>query len=198
MTSTGKELREVLERAAELEQAAPLGPADVDVLFQAADEVGIPRAAVERALREIHTTLPAPPTVGQLVFARSADDLYYAAEVTEAHDGRFKVRFLRGGENTLHSDEMRPCSLLPGQRVRVKWPGWGNWTCTVLSYEADRRMVTVSDGWAETRIFDVGDVWLDPRKTEMRPRKGRLRTAILGAAAAGAAIGSIITALLMG
>src|SRR5688572_4228277 len=186
MTSTGKDMRQVLERAAELENAAPLGPADVEVLFHAADEVGIPRAAVERALREMNATLPSPPTVGQLVFARSADDCYYVAEVTEALDAQFKVRFLRGGENTLHTDEMRPCSLLPGQRVRVKWPSWGNWTCTVLSYDAEQRRVIVSDGWADTHSFHVGDVWLDPRKTEMRPRKGKLRTAVLGAAAAGA------------
>lgn len=198
MTSTGKDMRQVLERAAELEHAAPLAAADVDALLQAADEVGIPRAAVERALREIHATLPPPPTVGQLVFARSADDCYYAAEVTEALDTQFKVRFLRGGENTLHSDEMRPCSLLPGQRVRVKWPGWGNWTCPVISYDAELRHVTVTDGWAETRTFHIGDVWLDPRKTETRSRRGKLRNAVLGAAAAGAAIGSIITALLLG
>lgn len=198
MTSADHEMRQVLERAAQLEQAAPLSADDVDALLHAADEVGIPRAAVERALREMRATLSPVPTVGQLVFARSADDLYYVAEVTDTPPDNFKVRFLRGGENHVHIEDLRPCSFLPGQRVRVKWPGWGNWTCPVLSYDADERLVTVTDGWAETRTFHIADVWLDPRKTAPTPAKNKLRVAVLGAAAAGAAIGSIITAILLG
>ncbi|HEY0306167.1 MAG TPA: tudor domain-containing protein [Longimicrobiales bacterium] len=198
MTHADDEMRQVLQRAAQLEQAASLDAEEIETLLQAADEVGIPRAAVERALRERSTTLPVAPVAGSLVFAPSADRMYYVAEVLEVLPAGFRVRFLRGGEHVVQLEDLRPCSFLPGQRVQAKWPGWGNWTCTVVGYDAAEQALTLSDGWSEARKFNIADVWLSPAKPQVGPNRARLRAALLGAAAAGAAIGSIITALLLG
>ncbi len=198
MTPADDEMRQVLQRAAELERMAPLGPADVDTLLHAADQVGIPRTAIERALRERQVQLPIPPTIGQPVFARSADDNYYVAEVTATAGDTVTIRFLRGGERTVPIDDVKPCSFLPGERVQVKWPGWGNWTCTVVSYDVDRKQLTVTDGWSESRIFEIADVWINPRKAVRPGARSKMRAALIGAAAAGAAIGSLITALVIG
>jgi hypothetical protein len=190
-------MRLVLERAAQLEQLAPLSPADIETLLQAADETGIPRAAVERALRERYATPRFTPVVGSLVFAPSADRNAYVAEVIAASEHGYTVRFLRGGEHVVAAEELRPCSFLPGQRVYVKWPGWGSWPGTIASYDASQQTLAVSDGWAETKNFHIADVWLGPVKPKYGPNRSRLRAALLGAAAAGAAIGSVLTALLL-
>jgi hypothetical protein len=197
MTNAHDEMRQVLERAAQLEQSTSLSPADIDMLLQTADEVGIPRSAVERALRERYATPRFVPTVGSLVFAPSADRNSYVAEVTGEAEHGFSVRFLRGGEHVVAAEELRPCSFLPGQRVYVKWPGWGSWPGTIASYDASQQLLAVSDGWAETKNFHIADVWLGPVKPKHGPNRSRLRAALLGAAAAGAAIGSVLTALIV-
>jgi len=191
------EIRNVLGRASEIEQSAVASQADVEILMDAAEEVGIPRAAIERALRERMVLPMKPPAIGQLTFARSADDKYYVAEVLRASSDGFTVLFLRGGEHTVQLDDLRPCSFLPGERVVVDWPWWGPWTCTVLSYDMNMRRIAVTDGWGEIRDFPIGEVWIAPRKAK-GSRKARLWAALAAAAAAGAAIGSFLTSLVTG
>ena len=194
MTLGDDEFKNVLVRASEIELSEEIRQADVELLMAAAEEAGIPRSAVERALRERLLLPMKPPTVGQLTFVRSADDKYYVAEVLRASSEGFMVRFLKGSEHTVQLDDLRPCSFLPGERVVVNWPWWGPWTCTVLSYDMDARRVTVSDGWGEIREFPIGEVWLAPRKAH-GSRRARLGAALAAAALAGAAIGSIVTSL---
>ena len=194
MTLGDDDFRSVLVRASEIEQSEEIRQADVEMLMAAAEEAGIPRSAVERALRERLLLPMKPPTAGQLTFVRSADDKYYVAEVLRASPEGFTVRFLRGSEHTVQLDDLRPCSFLPGERVVVNWPWWGPWTCTVLSYDMGARRVMVTDGWGETHDFPIGDVWLAPRKAH-GSRRARLGAALAAAALAGAAIGSIVTSL---
>lgn len=189
------EVRSVLARASEIQEGASLSHADVERLILAAEEVGISRAAVESALRERMSLPMQPPVVGQLTFARSTDDKYYVAEVVATAPAGIAVRFLRGGERTLQLDDLRPCSLLPGERVVVDWPWWGVWTCTVLSYNASERRVKVTDGWGETKTFAISDVWIAPR-LRSGSRRGRLTGALLAAAAVGAALGTALGAVL--
>ena len=186
-----EEMRDVLVRAAEIERAST-SHTDLEIVMQAAEEAGIQRAAVERALRERLALPVKPPAPGDLVFARSADDKFYVAEVVDGQDEDWRVRYLRGSEHTVSLDDMRPCSFLPGERVVVDWPWWGPWTCTVLSYDAAARRVTVSDGWAETREFRIADVWLAPRRPH-GSRRNRVIATLIGVAAAGAAVGSALT-----
>ena len=191
-------IRDVLTRAEEIQSHALDGDAmhtELQAVIEAAQEVGIPRAAVERALRE-RLNLPAtPPAAGDLVFAKSADAKFYVAEITSVADDGFGVRFLSGGEHTVALDEIRPCSFMPGERVVVAWPWWGPWTCTVVSYNAAKRRVKVSDGWGETRVFPVAKVWLNPPRTPASGNRIRTRisaTLIGTGAILGAALGSMI------
>ena len=188
-------MRDVLARAAEIQQATPSTPADLEAMIEAGLEVGIPHHAIERALRERLDLPTKPPVVGELTFATSADGKFYVAEVLEIADDGFRVRFLRGSEHTVSSDELRRCSFLPGERVMCPWPGWGPYLCTVVNYDAENRTVTLTDGWSKPRKFAISQVWLAPPKTSGQLRR-RFYAALLGAAAAGATIGSIITALI--
>lgn len=172
---------------------------ELEAVIGAAEEVGLARPAVERALRE-RLALPAPrPAVGTLAFARSADGKFYVAEVVSVSTEGVRVRFLRGGEHLVTLDQLRPCAFIPGERVVCNWPWWGPWTCTVVAYDAVKRRVKVSDGSGYTRTFGVAEVWLAAaRKAGASGARTRVYATLIGAGAgAGALIGSIITALLM-
>jgi hypothetical protein len=194
------EIREVLARAQEIQSRTLPDATELEAVIQAAEQVGIPRGAVERALRE-RLNMPArAPVVGDLTFAKSADDKFYVAEVVSASDMDFRVRFLRGGEHIVSLDELRPCTLLPGERVVCPWPRWGPWTCTVLTFDAANQRVTVSDGWGEAHTFEIAQIWIAPprrRTTDSRTRARVYATLIGAGATAGAIIGSIITALIL-
>ena len=199
-----EELHQVLARAQEIQNTSLVGPAaraDIEIVIQAAEEVGIPRAAVERALRE-RFGLPAQlPRAGELTFARSADGKFYVAEVLAAAPDEIRVRFLRGSEHTVTPDQLRPAAFLPGAKVQVHWPWWGPWTCSVISYDAAKATVKVSDGWGETKTFPVAEVWLNAPRAPAVPGGGRARISarLIGAGAAiGTLIGGVITALLLG
>ena len=198
------EIRGVIARAEEIRRESLDGDArraDLEAVIQAAEGVGIPRVAVERALRERLDLPRTPPAVGELTFAKSADGKYYVAEVLAVTRDDLRVRFLRGSEHTVALDEIRPCPFLPGERIVCAWPWWGPWTCTVLSYDASTRRVMVTDGWSETRVFPIEEVWLSaPRRSALGGRtRTRLYAALLGAGAAvGAILGAIATALALG
>lgn len=202
MRLTDDEFRDVLTRAEEIQRASrhvDETNAEMEAVIGAAEEVGLARPAVERALRE-RLALSAPPAVGTLTFARSADGKFYVAEVLAISTEGVRVRFLRGSEHLVLPDELRPCSFIPGERVTCNWPWWGPWTCTVVAYHAASQYVELSDGWGSTETFPVADVWLTPpQKTDVaRGARRRVYLKLIGAGAGlGALVGSIITALLM-
>ena len=204
MGLTHDELRDVLARAEAIQSASRSGEemsVELEAVIAAAEEVGIARPAVERAIRE-RLDLPAvPPAVGTLAFAPSADGKLYAAEVLSVSPGEARVAFLRGGEHAVALDQLRVCTLLPGERVVCDWPLWGTWTCTVVAYDAAKRKVKLSDGWGYTRTFRLTDVWLPPsRKTESsQGSRAGVAVKLIGAGAVlGVLLGSLITALLLG
>jgi hypothetical protein len=172
--------------------------AELQAVIGAAEEVGLERSAVERALRE-HLDLAPTPGVGSLVFAKSANGKFYVAEVLSLSDDGIRVRFLHGSEHVVLYDEVRPCTLIPGERVVCEWPWWGPWTCSVISYDAARQRVKLSDGWGSTKTFPLSDIWLaPPRKFDMGRSRARVYATLLGAGATvGAIIGSLITALVV-
>lgn len=195
------DIREVLARAQEIQRRTLPDAIELEAVIQAAEEVGIPRSAVERALRE-RLDMPIRTLVaGDLAFVKSADDKYYVAEVISTSDNDIRVKFLRGSEHTVSPDEARPCALLPGARVVCSWPSWGPWTCTVVSFDAAKRTVVLSDGWSGTKTFPLEEIWIaPPRKRSADSRtKAKVYALLIGAGAtAGAIIGSIITALALG
>lgn len=201
MPLTDEELRDVLARAEELDRAARdqvERKHELAAVIGAAEEAGFSRQAVERALSE-RLNLPAKPVAaGDLAWARSTDGRYYVAEVLATSEESIQVKFLRGSEQRLPPDELRPCAFSPGMRVTCDWPMWGTWTCTVVSYDAARQRVRLSDGWGYTESFPVSEVWLPVANTDARSAKRRLYATLLGVgAAAGALIGAIITAAVL-
>jgi len=201
MRLTDDELRDVLARAEEIQLATREGPewnAEVAAVISAAEEVGLSRRAVERALRERLGLPTAPASVGSLVWARSADDKAYVAEVLSLSDDGARVRFLGGSEHRVTLDQLRPCAFIPGERVVVDWPWWGAWTCTVMSYDAEKKRVKVNDGWGYTRSFPISEVWLAPSKAAQGSARRRLYATLVGVGlGVGTLIGSIISALVM-
>ena len=201
MSLTDEELRDILARAAELDGEARRGAerkSDVAALIGAAEEVGLSRRAVEQALAERLGVPAAPPAAGALTWARSADGKFHVAEVVSVAGEQARVRFLGGGEHTLGLGELRPCGFIPGERVTCEWPMWGPWTCTVVSYDASRQRLKLSDGWGSTKSFAVADVWLSSRALDPKVTRRRTYAILVGlGAAAGALLGSLLTALLL-
>jgi hypothetical protein len=200
MPLTDDELRDVLARAEEIQRTSRQGPewnAELAAVIGAAQEVGLSRQAVERAIQE-RLNLPArPPDVGTLAWAKSADGKFYVAEVLATSDDGARVGYLRGSEHQVGLNELRPCAFIPGQRIVCNWPWWGPFTGTLVSYDAVKKRVKLSDGWG-TKTFPIAEVWLAPEKVPLSSRRTRVYVALVGAGvAAGAAIGSVITALVM-
>lgn len=202
MQLSDDELRDVLTRAEEIQRSSRTAgtmQSEIAAVIEAGEAVGLARPALERALRERLELVPAVAvTTGSLVFAESADGKYYIAEVISAASDSVRVRFKRGSEHTVTPEQVRPAAFLPGEQVMVDWPWWGPWKCTVVSYDAERHLVNLSDGWADARYFDISEVWQAPRKPSWRSGKVRVYATWLSVGAGiGALIGSAITALLM-
>jgi hypothetical protein len=163
------DLRDVLARAEEIQKNsrhADYMRAEMEAVIGAGEAVGLTRPAVERALRErLERGVIAPPDVGSLVFAQSADGKYYVAEVLSVQGDAVRVRFLRGSQHNVTLEQVRSASFLPGERVVVNWPWWGPWTCTIVSYDAGKEKVKLSDGWGYARSFPISEVWQTNRTT---------------------------------
>ena len=199
MRLSDDELREVLTRAEEIQQSArSVGTmqSEIEAVIGAGEAVGLDRTAIERALRERFDVAVAPPTPGSLVFAQSADGKFYVAEVVSADVEGARVRFLRGSEHSVTPEQLRPCAFLPGEKVVVNWPWWGPWTCTVISYDAARQKVKLTDGWGYTKSFPISEVWQSNRK----PWGGRMRIAVTWLTVGiglGAAVATTLASLLL-
>lgn len=190
---TEDDIKGVLARAEEIHLRA-VSPSSADIVV-AAEEAGLPREAVEQALRERFELFGEPPKVGELVFAKSTDERHYVAEVLAEAANGYKVRFAKGGESTVPLESLRPCSFLPGEEIVVAWPWWGWWPVTVERYDAKAQSVEVTDGWTN-EWFGMDDVRLDPPK---KPRSARRAVAwsYVALIASGGVVGAVVTWLLL-
>ncbi len=194
------EIREVLARAEEIHArgGGSASSMDSEAVLRAAEEAGLPREAVEQALRERLDLLEAPPNSGDLVFAKSSDGRYYVAEVVDSTERSIRVRFLKGGEHARAGSDLRPCRFLPGGRITVPWPGWGWWGCTIVSYDATKRKVKVYDGWSAEKTFPISEVRLDPSRRRGAMSRAKAYLWLAGVSLlAGGALGGLATWLLM-
>jgi hypothetical protein len=201
MRLTDDELRDVLERAEEIQRTTRRGDelrGEMDAVIEAGEGIGLTRTAIERALRERFELAP-PPAVGGRVFAKSADGKFHIAHVVAISGNDIRVNFVRGGEHVVTVDEIKPCSFVPGQRVMYHWPWWGPWNCEVISYHEPTQFLVLSDRWGSTTTCRAEDVWLEPQRqaNARTPRQRAYATLIGVGTAVGAIVGSIITALLM-
>ena len=189
MPLNNEELRSVLARAAEIQYADRPGGAELERFIAEAEQAGYTRAALERALRERFGQVQTPPAVGQLAFAKSTDGRYYVAKVLSQSGDRSRVQFLVGGEREVEGDELRHFSLMPGERVSVAWPMWGNWSCTVITYDAEYGTVKLSDRWGSEALFPISAVWIEaPTQSRGIGHIATLTGAILGGLTLGAAL----------
>jgi hypothetical protein len=200
MRLSDDELRDILARAEEIQESkrtADTMQAEFEAVIGAGEAVGLTRVAVERALRE-RVDLATLPAAGSRVFARSADGKFYVADVLSTDEHSVRVQFLRGSEHTVTLEQLRPCSLLPGEKVMVDWPWWGPWKCTIISFDATKQKVKLSDGWGDSKSFRISEIWQNDTKSVAMGGKTALYAKWLGlGASVGAAVGSIVTWLLM-
>ena len=194
MPLSNDELRAVLARAAEIQYADRPGGMELERFIAEAEKAGYTRVALERALREKFGQPEAPPRVGELAFAQSSDGRYYAAKVLSQSDRSSRIQFLSGGEKEVVNDELRQFSLMPGERVSVAWPMWGNWSCTVITYDAQYGTVKLSDRWGSEQLFPISAIWLEPP----RQSRGIGHIALLvGAVLGGTTLGATLMYLLL-
>ena len=199
MRLSDDELRDVLTRAEEIQRSSrsvDTMQSEIEAVIGAGEAVGLERTAIERAIRERFDVTTSPPSPGSLVFAQSADGKYYVAEVVSVSANDIRVRYVRGSEHTVTPDEIRPAAFLPGEKVVANWPWWGPWTCTVISYDAAKQKVKLTDGWGYTKSFPISEVWQSGRK----PWSGRLRIAVTWLSVGiglGAAAGATLVTLLL-
>ncbi len=192
MHLSDEQLRAVLARAEDIQRSSSVSNAwntEVQLIVEAAEELGLSRQSIERALAERRDFFPEPPRVGQLTWARSTDGKYYVAQVLGVSSNGATVQFLRGGELNVGADGLRPCAFLPGERIACDWPWWGPWTCSVVGYEPDSRMVRLNDGWGASESFHIADVWIAPDKKPVT--RSRLLWKMM---AIGAAMGTVVGA----
>ena len=192
-------LKSVLARAEEIQAASDISASDdaVTQIVKAATEAGLSEDAIMQAIRERLGVVTEPLTQGSMVFAKSADGYFYAAEVMSMSAGTASVRFMAGAELTLARSDLRPLQLTPGQKVFCPWPDWGWWNCTVVKYDAQSQMIEVSDGWSqETESFSLGSVRL-AKGDSQKEIPLMVRVKWWGAMAVGIALGSAVTWILM-
>jgi hypothetical protein len=189
-----EEMQQVLRRAYELdypEQTVANAPGDLDTFIRAAEESGISRESTLQALRERLGHPVEGLSEGNRVFAKSADGFYYVASVVELKGDRATVRFINGGDHTVPVTEIRGFSILPGQKLQVKWPNWGWWTVRVESYNPDTGILKATDG-GYTESFTLDSVRLRQESRRI-PRISTLlvRVAVI-AGGLGIAIGAVL------
>ncbi len=161
-----EQLRDVLARAEEIQQGH--GANSYAAVLTAAQEAGLSKDAVTKALQERLGLLGAPPSKGELIFAKGTQNRFFAAEVLEQNEQTYRVRFLNGGEHTVSFEDLRPLHLLPGEPLVCPWPNWGWWTCSVVRYDAEKLKVRVTDNMGSEKAFDLSQVYRAAPKTALK------------------------------
>jgi hypothetical protein len=143
--STVQRAREIAEQTHTL--TAPSG--DVEAFLSAAEEMGIPREASLQALRERGLVADQSYSVGEKVFAPSADGNWYPATLSVLDGVRATVQFVSGGESTCAASDLRPFQLLPGTKLEGDIKEWGWWGVIIERYDEAKGKVHVAhDDWA--------------------------------------------------
>jgi hypothetical protein len=193
MPLSDDDVNAVLLRADQIQRAALRGANETEIqrFVEKAEASGYSKAAVQQALRERFGMTAPPAGIGDRVFARSSDGKYHPATIVSQREGELRVRYLRGGEQPIPSDEVRPFALVPGDRVSVHWPMWGPWSCELMSYDEANGVVRLSDRWGSEQTFPVSEIWVEAPKASSG--SFWIYMGILGA---GALAGGILTTIL--
>lgn len=195
MPLSNDDVNAVLLRADQIQRAELRGAneAEMQRFIERAEAAGYSKAAVLQALRERFGVTALPVAVGDCVFAKSSENKYHVATVASLGHGETRVRYLRGGEQLLPSDEVRPFALVPGERVSVHWPMWGPWSCEVMSYDDANGKVTLSDRWGSEKVFSISEIWIEPPSSSGGFGSFLFWAAMFGS---GAVVGGVVTSIL--
>lgn len=162
---TEEELTQTIQRAREIsgQSAVALEAAgETEQYIQIAEELGIPREAIELALRERQALPTQDFSAGEIVFAPSADGFWYPATITVAGAHTAQVRFIKGGEHSVALTDLRPLGLVPGRKIEANLKSWGWWGGTLDTYEPKNGKI-VMDSWGEKNKTTLADIRLTPK-----------------------------------
>lgn len=170
---TEEEVQPVLRRAIEIADSTPAEEVregvSLESLYAAAEEAGVPRGAVELALRErLHVT-PEQLQPGQRLFAPSADGHCYPATLVSVSETSATVRFENGGEHICRVWDLQQFSLVPGRKLEYNDKTWGWWGCEVVEYNEKKGLVTVYEGWSRKKV-DLTKIRIPRVKTKQERR----------------------------
>src|SRR5262249_27952963 len=128
-------------------------PDNYESYLRAAEEAGISREAMWQALSERFLVPMETLKVGEIVFARGADEVLYVATVQEiAGPTSLVVEFMKGGQQRVALSDIRALGLIPGRQVQFEYdvvvPGIQNvWhTGKVVAYDAATQEATIAEG----------------------------------------------------
>jgi hypothetical protein len=150
---TDEEVSQTLTRAVQIadsktEMPITGKPGGYEAYVSAAEEVGIPREAMVQALRERQLLPVESLTPGDVVFARSVDNSFYAAVIEKVDsDAAIRIRFVGGGDHVVPACDIRPLAMTPGKIVLFQHEemGEGIWySGRVTEYHSTTRQVVVS------------------------------------------------------
>lgn len=194
-----QDLSEVLTRAQAIQAnkvSLEHSKGDLEMFIKAAEEVGINREALLQAIKEKSGQPLEGLHTGDKVFAKSADGAFYLAEVTELDSTIAKVSFNHGTTHTLPLTDLRPFSLLPGQKIEANWPIWGWWEVQIVRYDAEKQLLDVTDGM-ETRKFTLDEIRLKVEKNKTaKSLQSKFYQVAFWAATVGAVAGAILMRIL--
>lgn len=141
---TDDEQRQVLDRAQQLlsaDQKLDVYRAFID----AAEEVGIPRNAVEQALLERLNTPKLNVAPDAMVWAPGADGHLYPAKVKSTTETHAEILFSNGAHSHVLLDQIQSFALTPGLKIEAQLPSWNYWTLMdVQTYNPVANAVTIS------------------------------------------------------
>src|SRR5579871_61703 len=195
---TEDERRTTLRRAQEIAQHpadATTAVDEMEAYLSAAEEAGIPRAAMLAALRERLLVGAEALREGDLVFAPSADGACYVARIDRIAGPEATVSFVAGGEHVLSLVSLRPLGLVPGRKLQYRAPDWGWANATIVAYDAEKQQARVSAMMEEKKVA-LKDLRLVPEKRATAlPIRKAIWIASLLSGAAGTALGFLLAHL---
>lgn len=190
-------LSELLQRAQEIERQTGLLTDEDRQILSAAEEAGLSRDATIQALRERINSSQELFEEGKLVFAKSADNHFYAARLTSIKGGNAAVRFLGSGDATVSLHDLRPFSMVPGTRMQFFIPSYGMWVeGQVTQYNSETLSVSLNY-WGQQQSCPVDKIRLAAeRKMEVWGNNSKLWAIGIASGLAGTAFGMLLMKLL--
>ena len=158
-----EEIAAVVERAheiSELETRLKPGESEMEQYVRVAEEMGVPREAMEQALKERFAFLEEKLDTGQIVFAKSGDGHFYLAKVKSAAEGRAQIKFMNGSDAVVGVHELQRATFTPGTQMDFYTKQYGMYirgTCEAFNETAQ----TISlRAWGEMHSVPLDKVRL--------------------------------------